>query len=73
MRYFYLILVIVFAAVITIFAVQNFQAVDVSFLRLRFHVPLSILTVGIYVLGALTGGGVLAFLRHAWDRSELSK
>jgi uncharacterized integral membrane protein len=73
MRQLYLGLVILFAAVIIIFAVQNFQAVDVSFFRLRFHMPLSILTVGIYLLGALTGGGLLALLRHAWDRSELSK
>jgi|tagenome__1003787_1003787.scaffolds.fasta_scaffold20858012_2 putative membrane protein len=65
MRYLHLAVVIVFAAIIVIFAAQNFQLVKVSFLNISFETRLALLIVLIYVLGALTGGSVLALLRQS--------
>ncbi len=57
--------VVVFAAAIVIFAAQNFQLVKVSFLTISFETRLALLVVLIYILGALTGGSLLALLRHS--------
>jgi putative membrane protein len=65
MRWVHLTVVILFAAVTVIFAVQNLQIVTVSFLRLSVQTPLAVLIVVIYVLGTLTGGSLLALLRRS--------
>jgi uncharacterized integral membrane protein len=65
MRWFHLAVIIVFAAATLIFALQNLQVVDVSFLRLGVRTPLAFLVAVIYVLGALTGGSLLALLRRS--------
>lgn len=65
MRYVHLAVIIIFAAIIVIFAAQNFQLVKVSFLNLSFDTRLALLFVLIYILGALTGGSVLALLRQS--------
>jgi uncharacterized integral membrane protein len=65
MRWFYLTLIVVFAAATLIFALQNLQVVDVSFLRLGVRTPLAFLVGVIYVLGALTGGSLFALLRRS--------
>jgi uncharacterized integral membrane protein len=72
MRYFYLAIVVVFAAAIVIFCAQNFQVVEVSFLRFNVRVPLAVLMAGSYVLGALTGGSLLALLRQSYRGAKLS-
>jgi uncharacterized integral membrane protein len=65
MRWFHLAVIVLFAAVIIIFAGQNFQTVTVSFLRMSAQVPLAFLIVVIYLLGAATGGSLLALLRRS--------
>jgi uncharacterized integral membrane protein len=65
MRWVYLTVIVVFAAATMIFAAQNLQVVTVSFLRLSVQTPLAVLIVVIYVLGALTGGSLLALLRRS--------
>jgi putative membrane protein len=65
MRWFHLAVIIVFAAATLIFAAQNFQVVDVSFLRLSVQTPLAFLVAVIYLLGAVTGGSLLALLRRS--------
>jgi uncharacterized integral membrane protein len=72
MRYVYLAIVVVFAAAIVIFCAQNFQVVEVSFLRFNVRVPLAVLMAGSYVLGALTGGSLLALLRQSYRGAKLS-
>jgi hypothetical protein len=47
------------------------QAVDLSFLGMRFHMRLAFLIAGIYVLGAVTGGGLLALLRHSYKGARI--
>jgi uncharacterized integral membrane protein len=63
MRWFYLIVVILFVAAITLFAIQNVQLTTMSFLWFSIRAPLAIMAAIVYVLGALTGGSLFALLR----------
>jgi uncharacterized integral membrane protein len=70
MRWFYLALIVLIAAATVIFAAQNFQIVVVSFLRFSIQTPLALLIVVIYLLGAATGGSLLALLRRSIERAR---
>ena len=70
MRWLYLAVIILFVAATVIFAIQNLQGVEVSFLRMSFRTPLAFLIAIVYVLGALTGGSLLALLRRSFERSK---
>jgi uncharacterized integral membrane protein len=65
MRWFHLTVICVFAAAVIIFAVQNLHVVTMSFLGFTARVPLALLAVGIYLLGTVTGGALLALLRQS--------
>jgi lipopolysaccharide assembly protein A len=65
MRWFHLAVIILFAAVTAVFALQNFQMVSVSFLRVGAQMPLAFLVAIIYLLGAATGSSLFALLRRA--------
>jgi uncharacterized integral membrane protein len=65
MRWFHLTVVILFAAATIVFAAQNFQFVTVSFLRISAQTPVAFLFAVIYLLGAATGGSLLALLRRS--------
>jgi uncharacterized integral membrane protein len=67
MRWFHLAVIVLFGAAAVIFAIQNFQVVDVSFLSFSVHTRLAFLIVIIYVLGAVTGGSLLALLRQSYE------
>jgi uncharacterized integral membrane protein len=64
MRWFHLAVIILFAAVTAMFAMQNFQMVSVSFLRFSAQMPLAVLVAIIYLLGAATGSSLFALLRR---------
>jgi uncharacterized integral membrane protein len=72
MRWIYLALIIVFAAATIIFALQNFEIVTMSFLGLNARVPLALLIAVAYLLGAVTGGSLLALLRRSYEGSRRS-
>jgi len=65
MRWFHLTVIALFAALTALFAMQNFQIVTVSFLRIGAEVPLAFLIAIIYLLGAATGSSLFALLRRA--------
>jgi uncharacterized integral membrane protein len=65
MRWFYLVVIILLAAATIIFAAQNFQTVTVSFTRMSAQTPLAFLIAVVYLLGAVTGGSLLALLRRS--------
>jgi uncharacterized integral membrane protein len=67
MRWFHLAVIIVFVAVIVVFAAQNLQVVNVSLLSMSVHTRLAFLIVVIYLLGAATGGSLLALLRRSFE------
>ena len=70
MRWFHLAIIILFAAVTTIFALQNLQTVTVSLLRVSAQMPLAFLVMIIYLLGAVTGSSLFALLRRALTRAR---
>jgi len=63
MRYVYMALIVIFAAVIVLFKIQNLKTVTVTLFSASFTLPVSVLVLLIYVLGMLTGGFLLALLR----------
>jgi uncharacterized integral membrane protein len=63
MRFVYIALIVVFTAVVLLFKVQNLQTATVSLFSASITLPVSILVVGIYILGMLTGGSLVALLR----------
>jgi len=63
MRYIYIFLILVMTALVLIFTFQNLQQTTVSFLSSSVTMPQSLLIILVYMLGMLTGGVVLAFLK----------
>lgn len=63
MRYVYMALIAILAAVIILFKVQNLESVTVSLFSASVTLPVSVLVLLIYLLGMLTGGFLLALLR----------
>lgn len=72
MRWIYLAIVIVFAVATLLFAVQNLETATVSFLGFNVRAPLALLTLVVYLLGAATGGSLLALLRRSFEGSKRS-
>jgi lipopolysaccharide assembly protein A len=70
MRWVYLIVIVVFVAIILIFAFQNLGVVTMSFLGFGLRAPLSIIAAFMYVLGAFTGGSLYALLRKSVHASS---
>jgi len=63
MRYLYMALIAVLAAIIILFKFQNLESVTVSLFSASVTMPVSVLVLLIYVLGMLTGGFLIALLR----------
>ena len=70
MRWFHLAVIILFVAVILIFAFQNLDTVTVSFLGFSARAPLAVVVPIVYLLGAATGGSLIALLRRSYERSK---
>jgi lipopolysaccharide assembly protein A len=65
MRWFHIIVVVLFVLATAIFAFQNLQTVTLAFLGFSVGAPLALLVVIIYVLGMVTGGSLVALLRRS--------
>jgi uncharacterized integral membrane protein len=63
MRYVYILLIVVFTGIVILFKFQNLQTATVSLFSASVTLPVSLLVFGIYVLGMLTGGSLLALVR----------
>lgn len=70
MRWLYLVVIVLFAAATLIFALQNLGAVTMHFLGSSVRLPLAVLVIVIYVLGAATGGSLYALLRRSYQKSR---
>ena len=72
MRWFHLAVIILFVAVILIFMVQNLDVVTVAFLGFSARAPLAVVVPIVYLLGAATGGSLIALLRRSYAGSRRS-
>jgi putative membrane protein len=70
MKFVYIALIVLVTAVVLLFKIQNFQMVTLSLFSASVTLPTSLLVIGVYVLGMLTGGCVLSLLR-SWTRGAL--
>lgn len=66
-RYVYIALIVVFTAIVLLFKFQNIETVTVTLLNWSMTLPLSLLLIGVYILGMATGSSLLALLR-GWVR-----
>ncbi|MGY3960297.1 LapA family protein [Aeromonas popoffii] len=62
MRYVYAALIIVITTTVLLFKIQNISLVTVSLLNMSLTLPASLLIVGVYVLGMLTGSVLWSLL-----------
>ena len=67
MRWIYLAVIILFAAAIVIFALQNFEVVTMSFLGINARVPLALMVAVADLLGAASGGSLVGLLRRSYE------
>jgi putative membrane protein len=65
MRWFYLAIVVLLLAALITFVFQNTDSVSMSFLSFAVTLPLAVLALVLYVLGALTGGSLYALIRRS--------
>lgn len=72
MRYVYIVLIVAVTAAVLLFKIQNFTAVTVSLFSASVTMPVSLLILGIYLLGMLTGSMLLGVLR-GWVRGATRK
>jgi len=57
------ILLLIFIGAVIIFAVQNMELVKLSFFNWHLAIPLSIASILLYALGAISGGIVFSMLK----------
>jgi putative membrane protein len=72
MRWVYLGVIVLFAVAAITFAVQNLEIVTVTFLGFNAGLRLALLVAIVYLLGAATGGSLLALLRRSYEGSRRS-
>ena len=66
MRWIHVTVIVLFAAITLIFALQNLKLVTLSFLGFGLNAPVALVVVVVYALGAATGGSLLALLRRSY-------
>ena len=73
MRVIYAAILLLFVVAVAVFCVQNFGFVAINYLGWQAMVPLSLLVVVVYLLGMVTGWGLLSFLRRSIRRATEAK
>ncbi|QAA77179.1 MAG: hypothetical protein BIP78_1413 [Candidatus Bipolaricaulis sibiricus] len=73
MRYLYAALAILLTAAVLVFIGQNIGEVTVSYVTMRFTLPLSVLVVLAYVLGMFTGGSLSGLFRSLFRQAAQPK
>jgi lipopolysaccharide assembly protein A len=64
-RWLYLAIIVIFLGALVIFVFQNTDNVSVSFLSGAISLPLALVVIVAYLLGALSGGSLYALLRRS--------
>ena len=70
MRFVYIALVVLLTAAVLLFNCQNLSSVTLSFLSMNVTLPVSVMVIGVYVLGMVTGGALLSLVR-GWVRGAM--
>lgn len=70
MRWLWLTILVLFAVAMLLFLLQNRDLVTLSFLRFNIRAPFALVVGVAYVVGAVTGGGLLAILRRSYKGSS---
>ncbi len=74
MRLFKSILLLIFFGAVILFAVQNMKMIKLSFLNWHLEIPLSVASILLYVLGAISGGIVFSMLKKlSFQKSNKKK
>jgi uncharacterized integral membrane protein len=68
MRFLYFLFLVIFVAIVAIFAYQNNDNVGIRFFDQGVSLPLSLLVGVVYVLGMLSGWSVVGMLRRSLRR-----
>jgi uncharacterized integral membrane protein len=66
------IILLVLLAIALIFAAQNFETVTIRFLVWSIKLPIAVTLMGIYVLGALTGGLLFSMVKKVVELDKQS-
>lgn len=61
-------LLLTFIGALVLFTFQNLETARISFLSLHIEMPLSIVSVLIYILGAISGGLLFSMLKNLAKR-----
>lgn len=67
------IILILIVVILIVFASQNFETAVIRFLTWRIQMPVAVLILGIYALGAVTGGIVISAFRLIFKNSAEKK
>ena len=59
------VLLLIFLAIIGLFAIQNTRSVTVGFWTWEVTAPVAIVVVAVYLIGMLSGWTVVAFVRRS--------
>jgi putative membrane protein len=68
MRFLQALILLAFLGTVGIFAVQNAGVLTFNFLNWQLTGPVALLTIGIYLLGMLSGWTVVSFMRRSIRR-----
>jgi lipopolysaccharide assembly protein A len=71
MRWIHLVVIVLFALAMLVFALQNLEVVTMSLLRFEVRAPLALVTIVAYLLGAVTGGSLFALLRRSYKGARM--
>ena len=63
MKYLYIALIVAFTAIVLLFKIQNLETATVSLFNMSVTLPVSLLVIGIYILGMFMGGALLGLLK----------
>ena len=70
MHYVRVALAVIVLTIIAVFSVQNLSAVEVSFLAWSFNIPKFFLILGTYVMGMITGWGLVELAKRAFQKPK---